>query len=253
MGIKKYYPYTHDLPKVDEHQKAMNIPLKVDIIVVDYDAYTNYELFAEIPEQRYLEDFGMLAYRADKYYKIEHHYAHYMGAEWLYGDTGNGLVIDGCGDEGVHISVFKDRNRVKKLTFLNMCSIGDLYKTTALQLLGPGNLEEWKNNGHLDLSGNFMGLISYGNFNQKYADYLRQFDLEEMVTNAFNMSAYPVRGEVDVTGATTEWASEESYHTVLQWHIDYFKTVQTVLAEKIIEFTKRYFESGITSSFTKLE
>ena len=108
-GIKKYYPYIHDYPKLDELLKAMNIPLKVDIIVVDYDAYTNYELFAEISEQRYLEDFGMLAYRANKYYKIEHHYAHYMGAEWLYGDTGNGLVIDGCGDEGVHISVFKDR------------------------------------------------------------------------------------------------------------------------------------------------
>ena len=243
MGIKKYYPYTHDLPKVDEHLKAMNIPLKVDIIVVDYDAYTNYELFAEIPEQRYLEDFGMLAYRADKYYKIEHHYAHYMGAEWLYGDTGNGLVIDGCGDEGVHISVFKDRNRVKKLTFLDMCSIGDLYKTTALQLLGSGNLEHFKNNGDLDLSGNFMGLISYGNFNEKYADYLRQFDLEEMVTNAFNMSAYPVHGEVDIIGAPIVWASEESYHTVMQWHIDYFKTVQNVLAEKIIEFAKRYFES----------
>ena len=241
-GIKKYYPYIHDLPKLDELLSAMNIPLKVDIIAVDYDDSSNPELFQEISEKKYLEHFSMLAYRADKYYRIEHHHAHYMGAEWLYGNTGNGLVIDGCGDDGIHISVFKNRNRVKKLTFLDMCSIGDLYKTTALQLLGPGNLEEWKNNGHLDLSGNFMGLISYGNFNQKYADYLRQFDLEEMVTNAFNMSAYPVHAEV-FDAVDIVWESEESYHTVLQWHIDYFKTVQIVLAEKIVGFAKRYFQS----------
>lgn len=246
-GIKKYYLHKHDYPKLDELLKAMNIPLKVDIITVNYDDSSNPELFQEISEQRYLEDFGMLAYRANKYYRIEHHYAHYMGAEWLYDNTGNGLVIDGCGDAGIHISVFKNRNRVKKLTFLDMCSIGELYRATAFELLGPGNLEEWKNNAHLDLSGNFMGLISYGNFNQKYADYLRQFDLEEMVTNAFNMSAYPVHAEVNwisnFDAFDVVWKSEESYHTVMQWHIDYFKTVQHVLAEKIIEFAKRYFES----------
>ena len=261
MGIKKYFAYTHDLPKIDEHLKAMNLPLMVDIIVVDYDDTSTSELITQISEQKYLEYFSMLAYRAKKYYKVEHHYAHYMSAEWLYGNTGNGLVIDGCGDNGVHISVFKDRTRVKKLTFLDMCSIGDLYKTTALQLLGSGDLEQWRNNGHLDLSGNFMGLISYGDFNQKYADYLRQFDLEEMVTNAFNMSAYPVHAEVNIQSRGNEtldkgdwgklrkkdvvsvvWFSEESYHTVKQWHIDYFKTVQVVLTEKIVDFAKRYFE-----------
>ena len=89
----------------------MNIPLELDAIVVtvgeqiespEQEAnmdwrYKENEFVLEINEATFTNVFETLPYRAKKYYRCEHHFAHYMNAEWLFGRKNKGIVIDGCG------------------------------------------------------------------------------------------------------------------------------------------------------------
>ena len=47
--------------------------------------YPDDEQILEITERQYENVFENLPYRAKKYYRCEHHYAHYMNGVWLYG------------------------------------------------------------------------------------------------------------------------------------------------------------------------
>ena len=278
-GVKKYWPGRQDLPKISEDLLGMNIPLRLDAIVTNFNNavdltknsdielgeewyYPEGEYIREITEEQYFCFFQSLAYRAEKYYRCEHHYAHYMNAEWLYNNTQKGIVIDGCGDEGIHLSVFKDRYRIKALTILDTPSIGGMYYQTAADMLENHN-EPIPNNSWRDLSGNFMGLISYGNFNEKYANYLRQFDFEDFLVQAHNPASYfpqagltmserfmthgnAISDDRRSSSAAAKYpmsvVHEMPSKIIYQWELDYFKTVQVILAEKIIQFIKRYFK-----------
>lgn len=277
-GIKKYHYYKWDFPKLADDLKGMGIPKVLDAIVVTVGEqtgtpeqeeklnwrYKDDELIHEISEEKFLCIFENLPYRAEKYYRCEHHYAHYMNGVWLHG-INSGLVIDGCGDYGVHTSVFKGRKRVLKYAMQDMCSIGDLYYDTSADLLGRGTKEQWENT-FADRSGNFMGLISYGKVNETYANHLRKYDFKEFVGEAFNHCKY-----FSVSGMTEDklyfghglkaitedgrGSTEESIYPhaqvhvhptghpfVSQWHLDWFRTVQTVLAEKLVQFCAEYFK-----------
>ena len=201
-GIKKYHYYKWDFPKLADDLEGMNVPKELDVIVVTVGEqtgteqqeilmdwrYPDDEQILEITERQYENVFENLPYRAKKYYRCEHHYAHYMNGVWLYGHN-EGLVIDGCGDYGVHLSVYKGRKRTLAYTQKDMCSIGDLYYDTSADLLGRGDKTEW-GNSFADRSGNFMGLISYGQVNDTYADHLRKYDFKEFVGEAFNRFKY---------------------------------------------------------------
>tara|TARA_B110000285_G_scaffold42384_2_gene46952 strand:+ start:17262 stop:18980 length:1719 start_codon:yes stop_codon:yes gene_type:complete len=277
-GIKKYHYYKWDFAKLADDLKGMGIPKVLDAIVVtvgeqtgtpDQEEKLNWrykenDLIHEISEEKFLNVFENIPYRAEKYYRCEHHYAHYMNGVWLHG-INSGLVIDGCGDYGVHTSVFKGRKRVLKYSMQDMCSIGDLYYDISADLLGRGIKEEWENT-FADRSGNFMGLISYGKVNETYANHLRKYDFKEFVGEAFNHHKYfSVSGMTedkvyfghghkaiteDGRGSTKEsiyphaqvHVHPNGHPFVNQWHLDWFRTVQTVLAEKLVQFCAEYFK-----------
>jgi carbamoyltransferase len=277
-GIKKYHYYKWDFPKLADDLKGMGIPKVLDAIVVTVGEqtgtpeeeeklnwrYKENDLIHEISEEKFLNVFENIPYRAEKYYRCEHHYAHYMNGVWLHG-INSGLVIDGCGDYGVHTSVFKGRKRVLKYAMQDMCSIGDLYYDISADLLGRGIKEKWENT-FADRSGNFMGLISYGKVNETYANHLRKYDFKEFVGEAFNHFKYfSVSGMTedkvyfghghkaiteDGRGSTKEsiyphaqvHVHPNGYPFVNQWHLDWFRTVQTVLAEKLVQFCAEYFK-----------
>lgn len=287
-GIKKYHYYKWDFPKLIDDLRDMNIPLELDAIIVtvgeqiqspqdDLDMnwrYKENEFVLEINEVTFTNVFANLPYRAKKYYRCEHHFAHYMNAEWLYGRKNKGIVIDGCGDYGVHISVFEGNKRVKKYTQLDMCSIGDLYYDTASDLLGRGHSSEW-GNSFADKSGNIMGLISYGNYNHGYAEYLRSFSFEDFVGQAMNRWNYISKSDhtenesyyghgadaitSDKRGLRQEasqhihsmvWHHNEGHPFINMWHLNWMKTWQIVLSEKLEEFFSDWCKEDEEFSYT---
>ena len=285
-GIKKYHYYKWDFPKLADDLEGMNVPKELDVIVVTVGEqtgteqqeilmdwrYPDDEQILEITERQYENVFENLPYRAKKYYRCEHHYAHYMNGVWLYGHN-EGLVIDGCGDYGVHLSVYKGRKRTLAYTQKDMCSIGDLYYDTSADLLGRGDKTEG-GNSFADRSGNFMGLISYGQVNDTYADHLRKYDFKEFVGEAFNRFKYFTvaglderrmyfgHGETAIASNQRELSPgaeyahamvhvhKDGYPFVNQWHLDWFRTVQTVLAEKIVRFCAEHFKRGTPFGYT---
>ena len=277
-GIKKYHYYKWDMAKLADDLAGLNIPLHLDAIIItcgelvsspEEEASMNWQftedkLFREISEDTFATVHGNIPYTADKYYRVEHHYGHYMGAQWLYNNTSGGVVIDGCGDYLVHTSVFKDTTRIKTYDMNEMVSIGDLYFDTSADLLGRGRKDQWVNT-FVDRSGNLMGLISYGNFNETYANHLRQYSFKDFPGEAVNRWKYISKSgyaEATMYGhgydakskdrrTKTEigkkypmsmvHAHPDGYPYVNQWHLDWMYTWQTVLGEKLVEFFSEYF------------
>ena len=277
-GIKKYHYYKWDFPKLADDLRGMNIPLELDAIVVtvgeqiespEQEAnmdwrYKENEFVLEINEATFTNVFETLPYRAKKYYRCEHHFAHYMNAEWLFGRKNKGIVIDGCGDYGVHISVFEGNKRVKKYTQREMCSIGDLYYDASADLLGRGSSTTW-GNSFADRSGNLMGLISYGQYNHAYAEHLRSFSFEDFVGEAMNRWKYVAKSDHtedesyfgmgldaissdkrSVNPKTSKyihsmvWNHHEGHPFVNMWHLNWMQTWQIVLSEKLEEFFSKW-------------
>ena len=276
--IKKYHYYKWNFPKLLDDLRGMNIPEHVDVLTVcvgeqifskEQEALLNWEFkngefLQPLEEWQFESVFENLPVRADKYYRVEHHYGHYMSAEWMY-NTGQGVIIDGCGDYGNHTSVFKGDKKVISYTHRDMLSIGDLYYETAGNLLGRGTKKEWENT-FADKSGNLMGLISYGHFNEHYAKQLRELSFEDFPAYAINVWQYWTKGIPGVhdtlTGHVLDalsndkrtysevskeypmsmlWVHEDGHPHVRQYHTDWMRTWQDVLAEKMIEFFSRYF------------
>ena len=279
-GIKKYHYFKHNMPKLVDDLKGMNIPLELDAIVITLGEetanaeeekilnwrYKKDEWVREISEECFMRFWDAVPYRAKKYYRCEHHFAHYMNAEWMFGRKNKGIIIDGCGDYGVHISVFENNKRVKQYTQMDMVSIGDLYYETSADLLGRQKYDEKYANSFADRSGNLMGLISYGHFNETYADYLRQYSFEDFVGQAMNKSNYWSKsdhGEKMLYGfaepaikenkrQNTDYSyeypmsyvhtHEDGWPFVQQWHLNWMKTWQIILSEKLEEFFSKWCE-----------
>jgi len=277
-GIKKYHYYKWDFPKLADDLRGMNIPLELDAIVVTVGEridspekdelldwkYKENEFIREITETAFTCIFESIPYRAKKYYRVEHHFSHYMTAEWLFGRMNKGIVIDGCGDYGVHISVFEGNKRLKKHTQRDMCSIGDLYYDTASDVLGRGPSWTWGNSFE-DKSGNLMGLISYGQYNHGYAEYLRSFSFEEFVGQAMNKFNYLCKSDHtegesyfgfsldamasdkrSVNPETSKyihsmvWHHNEGHPFINMWHLNWMHIWQIVLSEKLEEFFSKW-------------
>ena len=99
-----------------------------------------------------------------------------------------------------------------------------------------------------------MGLISYGQVNDTYAEHLRKYDFKEFVGEAFNRFKYfTVAGlderrmyfgmgnaiasnqrELSQVNIFILWCGilKDGHPFVNQWHLNWFRTVQTVLSEK---------------------
>jgi len=277
-GIKKYHYYKWDMAKLGEDLAGLNIPAHLDAIILTCGElvsapedelamkwrFDEDNLCIEISEETFSVVHGNVPFTADKYYRVEHHYGHYMGAQWLYNDTPGGVIIDGCGDYMVHTSVFKGVERVKQYKQNEMVSIGDLYFDTAADLLGRGKKEDWVNS-FTDRSGNIMGLMSFGNFNETYANFLRQQSFEDFPGEAINRwryvskanlgesvlygYGYDAKGDGRTKSAVGKkypmalvHAHPDGYPYVSQWHLDWMYTWQTVLGEKLVEFFSQYFD-----------
>ena len=276
-GIKKYHYYKWDFPQVLDDLRDLNIPQHLDAITftigemvnigleerVDW-AFDSQQFIREVNEEQFSYLFDCLPYRADKYIRVEHHYSHYMGARWLYGHD-QGVVIDGCGDYAIHTSVFKGDERVEAYGQHNMVSIGDLYYDTSADFLGRLP-KDAVTNSYSDRSGNLMGLMSYGYFNESYANHLRQYSFQEFPGEAMNhwkyMSVADYPFDKIIVAFGLEGKSEDSrykseigktYPNVLihqhpsghpfihQSHLDWMTTWQTVLGEKLVEFLSKHF------------
>jgi len=286
-GIKKYHYYKWNFPKLTDDLRGMNIPLELDAIIVtigeeisdlDTDKELNWQykedkLIVEISEKTYEHIFQTVPYRAKKYYRCEHHFAHYMVAEWMFGRMNKGIVIDGCGDYGYHISLFENNKRILGYTQRDMCSIGDLYFDTAGDMLGRGNHKQWQNS-FSDRSGNLMGLISYGRYNHKYAEYLRSFSFQDFVGQAMNRHTFISKSDVgpeylagfdidaisknkrhrsaeaDIYPHAMVWHHKDGHPYVNAWHLDWMHTWQIVLTEKLEELFSEAFADDDKFSYT---
>ena len=276
-GIKKYHYYKWDFVNLAEDLKEMGIPSELDAIVftageliaeaqadsnLDW-GFENDQWVREVSASTFELVFDNIPFTADKYYRVEHHYAHYKCAEWFYGKSDKGLVIDGCGDYGVHISVFDGDKRVCAIKGNEMPSIGDLYYFTAAELLNEP-AKHVADNSLIDRSGNLMGLISYGKYNHNYAQYLRNLSFEDCVGEAFNKWRYVSIAKIPDENLlyglhtpalmpdnrtpsqyahfaeSTVWRHSNERNAVKTWMCDWMYTWQTVLSEKIIEFIRRY-------------
>jgi carbamoyltransferase len=116
---------------------------------------------------------------------IDHHYAHSLSAEFLYGKGDINIVIDGEGDNGAVWSVYKKNNLIEQFTWFD--------KTKNENFAGPGLFIEFflgfycgvnKNTISIDAAGKFMSLQTYGNINEDF--------LKVLISNDLNMKNFHI-------------------------------------------------------------
>lgn len=209
------------------------------------------EFIKELDANLVSEIFPNLDITAKKYYRVEHHYAHYMSGDFLYRDTMGGLILDGNGDYQVHRSVFKGDVRTEVCYTNQGMSIGHLYENVSDDFMKPPPLGSFNSNSSLDCAGKIMGLMSYGKFNEKYANFLRQYDLNMAPAIArsdhiYSLFAYDERDDSKYPNGffkdDPNWNMVEAVAGKRQWHLDWIHTWQEVLFEKVIDFTKKHFK-----------
>lgn len=189
------------------------------------------EFVKELTKEQFDIAYPFLNANAKHYYRIEHHYAHKLSADFLFGEC-DGLVIDGVGDYQNHFSIFKDNKRVVNIKLYEMMSIGFLYSKMSKFILGSGSV---------DTVGKLMGLMSYGKFNERYANQMKHYmlcELPEQLLNPHIIEKYNSdRTPVDQTSAKRQ-------------HLDWIHTAQQVLFDKLIEYLKTKFSRDDKFSFT---
>ena len=190
----------------------------------------------------------MLDLTAKKYYRIEHHWAHKLSADWLYGEMQKGLVMDGAGDYGNWFSIFDREERIADYRVWDSVSLGHLYTHAANLMLNdehpPATFER---SGCQDLAGNLMGLMSYGEMNEEYADKLRAIPFPQSITYATNEFEHRM---------TSGDLTTKKYDIIPQtnsafWHMcDWIHTWQEVMIEQVIAEAKKYFDKDEKFSFS---
>jgi len=256
--VKKYAYNYHNLRHVREHISSMNIDYDdLDIIAFTYLSthdddwkFDENEQVKEVTQEQFDYYHPHLMMRAKKYFRVRHHYCHKRTADWLFGDAPKALVIDGHGDYKEHISVFDKETKLKEHRMSDMLSIGRLYSLSSLLLMEiPQNSEIDALGGTVDNVGKIMGLMSYGEYNKDYADWLRQFKFEDVTYEMYNrlqFERFQHLKKIDIVkGCSNGVGMKPDYDTV-----DWLHTWQEVLFDYIIDFTKQYFDKDEVFSFS---
>lgn len=201
----------------------------------------------EVSEETFEEAFPFLNIKAKKYYRIRHHYAHKRSADWLYGDMQRGLVIDGHGDYAEHISVYDGSFKTVEYKMTDMLSIGRLYALTSLHFLKPGVAPK---GGVIDQVGKVMGLMSYGEFNDEYANWLRQFPFDEVTTQMYNRMKFEQFQHQTKPDPIPECTQTHFGFMPTGDMVDWAHTWQEVLFDYMIDFCKEHFDKDEHFSYS---
>ena len=253
---KKYYYTDTELQFVKRDLQFMSIDWNnLDAVSFCCHEYTVNDLdwtfddgpVREVSKEIFQSAFPFIDITAKKYYRVMHHYAHKRSADWLYGDTDKALVIDGHGDYKEHLSVFDKNTKVKNMHFSDMLSIGRLYALTTLLFMKSSNSGP---NSVQDNVGKIMGLLSYGKFNEDYADYLRQFDFEDVTAQMYNHVQFE-KYQYKKRPKVIEQCTQDSIGYVPSFDmVDWMHTWQEVLFDFLIEFCHKYFDKDEKFSFS---
>lgn len=254
--VKKYFYHENEFVQVRDDIELLGVDYdNLDAISFvalehpnDIDWKFNTGPVREVTEEVFEEAFPHLGIKAKKYYRIRHHYAHKRSADWLYGETKKGLVIDGHGDYGEHISVWNGNKKIVEYTMRDMLSVGRLYALTTLMFLKPGT---GPHGSVIDQVGKFMGLMSYGEYNQRYADWLRQFSFEDVTLQMYNRMVYE-RYQKDVNYRESVPSCNQSqlgFPPTFDM-VDWSHTWQEVLFDYLLEFCRKHFDVEEKFSFS---
>jgi len=248
--VKKYAYEHYEFAKIANDLKVLNIDWQnLDVFAfdmlqpkgVDWDWKFTDGPVREVSQDLIEEAFPFLPVRAKKYYRVLHHYAHRRCADWLFGDTQKALVIDGHGDYHEHISVFDGDKKTVEHVSTEMFSIGRLYALASLLFISnpvarPG--------GTIDQVGKLMGLMSYGEFNESYAKYLRKFSFKEVTAQMYNRVLFEQHQYLKKPEFISECTQDSIGITPNFDAIDWIHTWQEVLFDYMIEFCKEHFDKN---------
>lgn len=254
--IKKYAYNEKNLRHVRKDLACMNIDHdNLDIIAFSVLEKKNDTLdwqfgddpVREVSQEVFDDAFPFISMYAKKYYRIQHHWCHRRVGDWLFGPTQKALVIDGQGDYNEHLSVFDDRSKIVDYKANEMLSVGRLYALSSLQMIKSGKTEE---GGTDDQVGKLMGLMSYGEHNESYANWLRQFSFKEVTAQMYNRVIF----EQHQYFRKTEIVDQCTQHSVGLAPdfdaVDWLHTWQNVLFEYMLEFCKEHFDKNEVFSFS---
>ena len=104
-------------------------------------------------------------------FRVDHHYSHALSSWMLKKNSKADFVLDGFGDLYRSCSVFKNNKLEDVYTLETMFSLGKFLSNFGehIGVLGVGD----------DAAGKLMALKQFGNFNQKFYDYIKQFNLRD--------------------------------------------------------------------------
>ncbi len=190
--------------------------------------------------------------------RIDHHYAHKLSADWLFGEHDRALVIDGCGDNGNHTSMYDTIPEGGNVKFVDdrdpyPMSIGWWYAKMSDKFC-PGSEDEknWRDGAFVDNAGKLMGLASYGKKIKGYYEWLQSLPYEDFCIEAFNFEklrkfGYETYGKPPARKTAYGYV-EGTVMGITPHHIDWLHTAQEVLFEKIVQYVKETFKD--TDEFT---
>ena len=179
--------------------------------------------------------------------RIDHHYAHKLSADWLFGDHDKALVIDGCGDNSNHTSMYDCIPEAGNVKFIDdrdpyPMSIGWWYAKMSDKFCpGAEKEENWKDGAFVDNAGKLMGLASYGNRIKGYYEWLRKRPYDDFCIDAFNFErvrkfGYEIEGKRKPELQTAYGYVQDTVMGITPHHVDWLYTAQEVLFEKIINY-----------------
>lgn len=245
--VKKFFYDQDEFAMVRDDLSVLNVDWNnLDVIgfvalerVDDLDWSFDDSPVREVSEEIFEYAFPYLNIKAKKYYRIRHHYAHKSSADWLYGQTKKGLVIDGHGDYGEHISVYDGQKKNVEYTSYEMMSIGRLYALTSLHFMKPGVAPK---GGIIDQVGKVMGLMSYGEFNEEYANWLRQFSFKDVTVQMYNRMMFEQFQYQKKRDPIPECTQTHFGFMPTGDMVDWAHTWQEVLFDYLIDFCKEHFD-----------
>lgn len=158
---------------------------------------------------------------------INHHYCHALSTWMLTDQTPNvHIVIDGLGSMKTW-SVYRN-NQLVDSGDLSAGSIGFAMRDIGYDLGITAAIPD-------DIAGKLMGLQSYGTLDQRYLEFLKQFDMSRISDIFSKEHWYFFKGDRLIGELTS---------------LDWIKTVHTYMGQVLLEFFKKYASKDDVISYS---
>ncbi len=208
-----------------EIENYLNIKLsELDAIAIVIDIFRYPELKKEDPEALF-EKFNIphkpFTDLDCPVFRVDHHYAHSLSNWPLVDKADVDFVLDGFGDLRRSCSIFSDNKFVDVFTLETMFSLGKQLSLMGehMNIFAVGD----------DAAGKLMALKAFGNFNQKYYNYMSQFELND-TKKIFDYNEF-------VKCVGSELAANYKF-------IDYLRTLHDYMEVAFPKFFKKYAKSN---------